>query len=149
MAQITARAVRVPRRRSRRRPGGFSLLELTLVLVILGILGAVAAVNVLGQSERARVQATKSDMQIINNAIQSYMAQEGRGRPPENLTVLQQGAQSYLQSSVRFEDAWGNPYFYRPESLNPGQPYTFLSYGPDGEGGTGDDIDVWTMNNGG
>lgn len=143
-----AQSLRVPRRRSRRRPGGFSLLELTLVLVILGILGAVAAVNVLGQSERARVQATKSDMQIINNAIQSYMAQEGRGRPPESLAVLQQGTQAYLQSTVRFEDAWGTPYFYRPESMVQGQPYVFLSYGPDGEGGTDDDIDVWTINNG-
>mgnify|MGYP000155921066 CR=1 FL=1 len=132
-----------------RRRGGFSLLELTLVLVILGILGAVAAVNVLGQSERARVQATKTDMQVIANAIEAYMAQEGRGRPPATLEVLREGSQAYLQATVTFTDAWGTPYFYRSESNEPGRPFILISYGPDGEGGTADDIDIWVVKSGG
>lgn len=132
-------------RNARRMRPGFSLLELTLVLVILGILGAVAAVNVLGQSERARIQATKTSMQTIRTAIEQYMAGAGKGQPPGDLTALTTGANPLLQSTTKLEDQWGNAYFYRPESVVEGRRYTLISYGPDMESATEDDINVWTM----
>ena len=72
------------RRKTARR--AFSLLELTLVLLIIGVLGAVAAVNVLGQSEKANIRATKATLNVIGNAVTQYIMDNAVA--PESIQVL-------------------------------------------------------------
>ncbi len=120
------------------RPG-FSLLELTLVLVIMGMLMAVAAVSLVGNAKRARVKTTKASMTVIKGAIEGYMIEKD-GSPPATLSML---VPDYLQQG-KLRDAWKQELFY---SASPGSGGAFqlISLGDDKELGTEDDIDVWTM----
>lgn len=120
------------------RPG-FSLLELTAVLVILGLLAGAAAVAIPAQIEKARLRTTKTSMKTIKSQIESYRA-ENAGEAPASLQVL---IPSFMEDGAQL-DSWDQPYYYLP---TPGQAYayTLISKGPDKEQGTEDDINVWTM----
>ena len=127
----------------RRRPAarGFSLMELMLVVVILGVLMAVVAVNVMGQGEKAKIQATKTSMNTIQQTLQSYQL-EYSAYPP-NLDLLRQ-LDGYLQQNKPVEDGWKRKYVYRV-TTGLSHPYELRSIGGDGEPGTADDIDIWLM----
>jgi len=120
------------------RPG-FSLIELTAVLVILGILMAGAAVMVPNQIERARIKVTKTSMKTIKTQIESYRA-ENAGDAPATLAVL---IPSFMEVGSDI-DSFKEAFYYLP---TPGavNPYELRSAGPDKEMGTEDDINVWNM----
>lgn len=120
------------------RPG-FSLIELTAVLVILGLLMAGAAIAVPAQIERARIRTTKTSMQTIKTQIESYRA-ENAGDAPASLAVL---IPSFMEEGSDL-DGFKEPFYYLP---TPGstRAYELRSSGPDKEMGTEDDINVWTM----
>jgi len=120
--------------------GGFSLLEISLVVVLIGLMTAGAAVALLGRSKTVKVRITKTTMSSLSGQIDSYMA-EGDGSPPSDLNVLV--SKKYVKESM-LTDAWRQNFYYNPQGTN-GQAYTLLSYGPDKQAGTQDDIDVWTM----
>mgnify|MGYP001817727842 CR=1 FL=1 len=124
--------------RKQMRPG-FSLIELTAVLVILGLLMAGAAVAVPGQIKRAKIRVTKSSMTTIKTAVNTYMADNAGDAPALIMDLIP----SYIESGSEL-DAFSQPYFYRP---TPGtsNPFELISSGPDKELGTPDDINVWTM----
>ncbi|HCT43690.1 MAG: hypothetical protein CMJ35_14870 [Phycisphaerae bacterium] len=119
------------------RPG-FSLIELTAVLVIIGILMAGAALAVPGFLKRARTKVTKTSMTTIKTAINTYSANNA-GSAPESLNAM---IPDYLDPGADL-DAWERAFYYRA----PGQTQMFdlISAGPDGEFQTSDDINVWTM----
>ncbi len=119
------------------RPG-FSLIELTAVLVIIGLLMAGAAIAVPGYLARARARVTKTSMTTIKTAINTYMA-DNAGTPPENINAL---IPNYIEPGTEL-DAWEQPFFYLPSGQN--NPFTLISSGPDKEMQTADDINVWTM----
>lgn len=119
------------------RPG-FSLIELTAVLVIIGLLMAGAAIAVPGYLSRARTRVTKTSMTTIKTAITSYMA-ENAGTPPQNISTL---IPSFIEEGTEL-DAWDQPFYYSPTHQS--QPFTLISSGPDKEIQTSDDIDLWTM----
>src|ERR1051326_179051 len=73
----------------RARRGGFSLLELMLVLAIIGVLTAVAAVSVFGQGEKAKKKATRASMAVIKNALDQYHLEKSVW--PTTLSALQAG----------------------------------------------------------
>ena len=120
---------------------GFSLLEISLVVVLIGLLTAGAAVALLGRSEKAKVRITKTTMTTLSGEIDSFIA-EGNGTPPQSLQVLV--SEDFIKSSM-LVDAWKQPFYYNPTGASAGQRYTLLSYGPDRQAGTLDDINVWTM----
>lgn len=120
------------------RPG-FSLIELTAVLVILGLLMAGAAVAVPSQIKKARIRVTKSSMKTIKTQIESYRA-ENAGDAPASLATL---IPSFMEPGAEI-DSFKKPYYYIPTPGSP-NPYTLISEGPDKELGTQDDINVWTM----
>ena len=61
-----------PKIQSRRATGGFTLMEILVVVVIVGILGAIVVPNLLGRPDQARVTAAESDIRSIANALDIY-----------------------------------------------------------------------------
>lgn len=126
--------------RRARAAHGFSLIELTLVIVILGVLMSVVAVNVVGQGQRAKVRATKVTMDTIRTQLDSYHL-EYSAYPP-TLETLQK-VPGFLSDTKPIKDGWGRQLAYRtPGASN--RPYDLLSSG-DNLDDIGDDIDVWKM----
>lgn len=117
------------------RPG-FSLLELTLVLVILGILMGVAAVSVLGQTEKAKITATKATLAVIKNAITQYHAEHSAFPPDINTLVT-----TRVIEPGKTNDAWKRPLFYDPVGPDAMRPFVLYSKGPDGLSPSPDDVD--------
>ncbi len=125
----------------------FTLIELLLVLVILGVLAALVIPKFTGRSQQARETAAKTDISRISTAISAFEIDTGRLPSTEEGigALIQQPAGvanwrgPYLEKGVPV-DPWGNPFDFR----NPGQdnPSSFdlHSSGPDGRAGTDDDI---------
>jgi len=127
---------------------GFTLTEIMLVVVIIGILAALVIPRIAGSSERARVTATVTDINGgIKAAIGNYEVDNGF-YPKTLQDLLQQPGNAknwhgpYLDKPP--VDQWNNPYiYYFPGKHNP-TSYDLLSAGPDGKEGTDDDIGNWT-----
>jgi general secretion pathway protein G len=124
------------------RPG-FSLLELTLVVLLIGILMAVVAYNVPGYLMRTRTTATWASMRTIKGALTTYSGFSGGGFPP-TLTALQQGTAPLLDPQMRLQDAWKHDFVYATPGSN-GHAFDLISKGANGtfEAGGGDDLDIW------
>lgn len=137
------------RPQTRRR--GFTLVELMVVIVILGLLATVVAINVLPSQNRAMVEKARADIATLEQAIEQY--QIDNLRPPSTEQGLQALVEppSGLSRPERYrpggyirrlpEDPWGNAYQY----ALPGRQGRFdvFSFGADGEaGGEGDDADI-------
>jgi len=128
-------------RRVARRAGGFSLLELTLVIVIIGLLMGVAAISLTGRVGEARVRTTEQSLMTIRNAVETYEAE--RASLPPSLDAL---VPTYLQSVPT--DAWKNEFYYRvPTDASAYEhPFYLVSNGEDKEYGTEDDLDAFDEN---
>ena len=131
-------------------PGAFTLIELLLVLVILGILAAIVVPKMSGRTEQAKDAAAKSQISIFNTALDAFEIDNGHyPKGKSGMTELVQtprDAQNwrgpYLKSDVP-NDPWGNPYIYEcPGKHNPNS-YDIMSMGPDGRVGGDDDITNW------
>jgi general secretion pathway protein G len=129
------------KRCSRRR--GFTLLELLLVLSILVVIGGIAVVNFGGAQNEANINATKTQMSAVKNAIEMYKIR--LNGLPETLDALRDGPSDAAKKAkwndnpIMTEipmDAWANPFVY---SVN-GNKYEIRSGGLDGQVNTDDDI---------
>ena len=127
-------------RRVLRAPAGFTLLEMMLVLVIIGLLAGVAVWNLAGRGDDARIQTTKQSLRILKQAIVAY--QLSAGQYPTNLNMLTTGATPYIDKIPK--DGWKKDLVYSVPGSN-GRAFNLYCLGKDGEAGTQDDIDVWTM----
>ena len=116
---------------------GFSLIELTAVVLIMGILGGVVVIAIGPKLFKARVTATKSSMKTLKNELQAYYHEHTSY--PATLNELD------VDESVPILDAWDREFYYKatPEGE---RPFLLISNGKDGKPNTIDDIDVWTMN---
>lgn len=128
---------------------GFTLIEIMVVVVILGILGALVAPSILGRPDEARVTVAKNDIRSISNALDMYKLDNFRyPTNEEGLKALVEKPASaknwnpdgYLPQMP--EDPWGNAYIYQ----RPGQKsrhFDLYSLGADGEeGGEGTNADI-------
>jgi general secretion pathway protein G len=128
---------------------GFTLIELMLVVIIIGILVSMVVPRLVGRSEEARISAAKADISAnISVALDLYELDNGHyPSTEEGLDALQTKPASaanwkgpYLKRKP--QDPWGNPYVYR----SPGEhnsDYDLYSYGPDAAEGGGDDVTNW------
>lgn len=136
----------------RRKRAGFTLVELMVVIVIIGLLATVVAINVLPSQDKAMVGKARADIAVLEQALETYRL--------DNLTFPEdsQGLQALVTAPAGLarperyrqggyvrrlpEDPWGNPYQYRRNSAHGGQ-FDVWSFGADGrEGGEGDDADL-------
>ena len=128
-------------------PGGFTLVELMLVLVILGILAGLVLPKFAGRSEQARETACITQIATFNTALGAYEVDTGSYPSTQaglRALVVQPSDVTgwrgpYLDSDVPL-DPWQHPYVYQyPGKLNP-SGYDIISMGPDGQLGTADDL---------
>ncbi len=126
----------------------FTLTELMLVVVIIGILAALVIPKIAGNSERARQTAATAD---INGGIKSALGQYeiDNGFYPKSLQdLLVQPSNAKNWHGPYLDklpvDPWGNPYIYYFPGKHNQNGYDLLSVGPDGKEGTDDDIVNWT-----
>jgi len=137
---------------SRARQTGFTLIEIMIVVVIIGILGALILPNVIGRDDQARATAVSTDLQGLGNALELYkldnyqypstdqglealIARPGGFPEPKNYNPG-----GYLRKKKEPVDPWKNPYIY----IQNGSGYELYSLGADGaEGGEGINADVF------
>ncbi len=128
---------------------GFTLVEMMVVVVIIGLLATVVAINVLPSQDRAMVTKAKADIATLEQAIETYRLDNLDF--PADLQALV-AAPPGLASPDRYrpggyvrrlpQDPWGQPYQYRRQSARGGQ-FDVFSYGADRkEGGEGNDADL-------
>lgn len=135
-----------------RARGGFTLVELLLVLVILGILAALVLPKFSGRTEQARRAAAQSQIATFGTALDAYEVDNGFYPKGKNglLDLVQQPRDTqnwkgpYLKGDIP-NDPWGHPYLYEcPGKHNP-TSYDLMSTGFDARAGTEDDLTNWTQ----
>lgn len=133
------------------RQSGFTLIEIMVVIIIIGVLGALVAPVIMGRPDEARITAAKSDIGSIGNALDLYKLDnynfpstdqglEALVEQPSGLPEAKNwNPDGYLKKLPK--DPWGNEYIY----ISPGShgKYDLYSLGADGkEGGGGADADI-------
>lgn len=130
---------------------GFTLLEIMIVVVIIGLLAALVVPNLAGQAQSARRIAAASDLRAIANALELYHL-DNFSYPSSEQGLAALVEKPIGQPAARYwrlggylrklpADPWGNDYLY----LNPGSrgPFDLFSTGADGEpGGAADAADI-------
>ena len=118
-----------------RRRGGFSFIEVMVVVVIIGMLAGAVAIKVTDYMATARTNRARSDLSAIVNTIEAFYLQHNRY--PSNSEGLED-----LPLKTR-NDPWGRPYEYN--SPGESEPFEVYTLGEDGRpGGEGVDADIFS-----
>lgn len=136
------------------RSSGFSLIEVMVVLVIIGIMAAMVAPSIMGNQEKAQLKKAAVDINNLEGALQMYKLDNNMFPTSEqglealvNAPTIEPlprnySSDGYIQRLP--DDPWGNPYVL----ISPGEVgrIDIFSYGPDRQPGTEDDIGNWNLN---
>lgn len=133
---------------------GFTLIELMVVIVILGILATFLIPKIMSRPDEARIIKAKNDIKAIESALKLYKLDNGfyptteQGlealiKKPDSEPIPQNWKSGgYLDSNNTPLDPWGHKYIYRSPGED-GRDYDIISYGADGkEGGDGVNADI-------
>ena len=136
-----------------RKKKGFTLVELMAVLLIVALLAGLAAKSFMGQTEKAKVIATKADLKTLHAAVNMFKLDTGR-YPSEDMGLIELveeptdvtgwNPEGYLESTEVPQDAWDDDFIYmlKPES---GKPFVIISYGADGKEGGEENTPDWDL----
>ena len=130
---------------------GFTLIEMIIVVVIIGLLAGLVAPQFMKQQGRAETKTARAQIELFGTALDTFRLDVGRyPTSQEGLAALMQkpsGADRwdgpYLKKDLPL-DPWGKPYVYKSPSDH--GPYEIISYGADGVPGgtdTNSDINSW------
>jgi len=131
---------------------GFTLLEMIVVLVIIGLIMGLVGPRLFAQADRARVQTAETQVRMLRGALETMRLDIGRYptqeeglqlliQPSGDSRLAQRWQGPYLEDGLP-DDPWGNPYQYSPQPSGM-HAFVLYSYGADGQrGGTGYDADV-------
>jgi len=130
-------------RRIRRADGGFTLVELMVVIAIIAVLATIVGVNVMGSMSEGDYVAAKAQIRSLKDAVVMYRTRFKQ--LPDSLDNLVNNEKGSLIDSAEVPlDPWGNAYQYEVESST---KFVISSYGADGmPGGTGYDADIRSDN---
>jgi general secretion pathway protein G len=134
------------------RNKGFTLIEIMVVIVILGVLATLVVPRIMGRPDEARAAAAKNDVRQVMNALKMYQLDNGKFPATDQglaalVTRPTNGATNWKGYLEKLPvDPWGKPYQY----LNPGikGEVDVFSFGADGQqGGAGGDADIGSWAN--
>jgi general secretion pathway protein G len=145
----------VSRRRARQRARGFTLIEIMVVVIIIGLLAAVIVPTVISKVDEAKVAKTKADIQALETALTEFRLDNSKYptseqgltslvTQPTDPSIKHWRPGGYIQRVSK--DPWGNDYQYVYPGTH-GKEYDLFSYGADGApGGEGIDADIGNWN---
>ena len=130
----------------------FTFLEIMIVVVIIGIMAALIAPKLAGSTRRARVAATKLQMEHLGTALKRYEMDMGGFPESEGLKALIQKPSSddtsswagpYLDRGAIPKDSWEQEFIYKFPGEHNKDDFDLSSNGPDRQSGTDDDLTNW------
>jgi general secretion pathway protein G len=139
-------------RSSKTKQGGFTLIEIMVVVVIISVLIGLVAPNILGRVDEARITAARADLATLAQALDMYRIDNGIypttdqgldaliAKPSSAPEPRNWNPDGYLKKATLPQDPWGSPYRYIRLTS---RTYDMYSLGADGrEGGEGMDADI-------
>jgi general secretion pathway protein G len=133
---------------------GFTLIEILVVVLIIGLLSAVVATNLIGRADDARIQLTATQIRNLEQSLELYRLDNGR-YPTEEQGLAALVREPTTEPRPRryppggyvkresLTDPWGAPYVYRVPGEQNAHSFDLSSTGPDGlEGGEGKNADI-------
>lgn len=140
---------------AKRKERGFTLLEVMVVVLIIGLLTSLVGVSVMKKLEESKVKTTKIQISQLSSALDAFkmdngfypsteqglealVAEPSVGRQPKHYSDG-----GYINANSVPKDAWGNFYSYREPGIQNPRTFDIWSNGPDAQEGTEDDIGNW------
>jgi general secretion pathway protein G len=143
LTQILKRSIanQTDRRKRRGRAGGFSLLEIMIVLAIIALITAGVGTVVFNSFKKAKIQIAKQRVGAVREAVVKYMIDNSSACPKSVDDLV---AQKYIDKAGA-KDPWDRPFTFQCPGTNDPDAADVSSAGPDKQEGTPDDIHSWDL----